>query len=44
MYRFYNVQTETHFYTISGTERASVIAKYPQFQDEGIAYFAWTSP
>ena len=37
--RFYNVQTGTHFYTISPEEVAYVLANYPQFILEGVVYF-----
>jgi uncharacterized protein (DUF1800 family) len=37
--RFYNVQTGTHFYTISPDEVAYVLAHYPQFILEGVVYY-----
>ena len=37
VYRFYNRETGTHFYTISVGERDSVIAAYPQFAVRGRA-------
>ena len=41
VFRFYNTSTSTHFYTISQTERDSVIATYPQFHYEGPAFYAY---
>jgi len=40
VHRFYNSQTGVHFYTISETERANVVANFPQFNHEGVAYHA----
>ena len=40
VHRFYNTQTGVHFYTISETERANVVANLPQFSYEGVAYHA----
>ena len=40
VWRFFNVQTSTHFYTASAAERAFVLATWPQFVDEGVAYRA----
>ena len=40
VFRFYNTQTGTHFYTISVPERDMVLARYPQFAYEGPAYYA----
>lgn len=40
VYRFYNTQTRTHFYTASETERAHVLATWPHFVPEGIAFHA----
>ncbi|MFP8779214.1 DUF1566 domain-containing protein [Hydrogenophaga sp. RWCD_12] len=40
VHRFYNTQSGVHFYTISETERANVVANLPQFQYEGVAYHA----
>jgi Ca2+-binding RTX toxin-like protein len=39
LYRFYNIQTNTHFYTTNVTERDTVIATLPQYHYEGIAYY-----
>lgn len=40
VHRFYNTQTGVHFYTISDSERAHVVATMPQFNYEGVAYHA----
>jgi len=40
VFRFYNVDTQTHFYTASAAERDHVIATYPQFHPEGVAFHA----
>jgi photosystem II stability/assembly factor-like uncharacterized protein len=40
VYRFFNTATSTHFYTGSAAERDYVLAHYPTFQDEGIAFWA----
>ncbi|MGS5086229.1 GDSL-type esterase/lipase family protein [Hydrogenophaga sp. A37] len=42
-YRFFNAQTGAHFYTVSETERDSVIATLPQFQYEGPAFTVSTT-
>lgn len=39
LYRFYNTETNTHFYTASDAERVQVDATLPQYQYEGVAYF-----
>jgi lysophospholipase L1-like esterase len=44
VYRFYNTQTNTHFYTISPTERDMVIAQFPNFVYEGSFFAALTGP
>ncbi|MEO5700668.1 MAG: hypothetical protein ABIS17_09835 [Casimicrobiaceae bacterium] len=44
IFRFYNEQTGAHFYTASAAERAFVLATYPQFLDEGTAFWALASP
>jgi len=41
VYRFYNVLTTGHFFTMSEAEKSSVIANLPQFQYEGIGYYAF---
>jgi len=43
VYRFYNTRTGTHFYTISQAERDAVVAQYPWFTLEGVAYYALTA-
>lgn len=40
VYRFYNPRTDSHFYTISETERANVVARYPWFSFEGTSWYA----
>ena len=40
IYRFFNTTSGAHFYTPSATERDSVEANLPDFQSEGIAYYA----
>jgi uncharacterized protein (DUF1800 family) len=42
VYRFYNTKTGTHFYTISGAERDTVLNNYPQFAYEGAVFWAFT--
>jgi photosystem II stability/assembly factor-like uncharacterized protein len=42
VFRFFNTQTGTHFYTASPEERAHVLATWPQFVEEGVAYRALT--
>jgi len=44
VYRFYNTKTGTHFYTISGAERDTVLNNYPQFAYEGAVFWAFTAP
>ena len=41
VFRFYNTQTGTHFYTINQAERDLVLVRYPHFAYEGPAYFAY---
>jgi hypothetical protein len=41
VYRFYNEGTRAHFYTASLGERDFVIATYPQFRYEGVAFYAY---
>lgn len=40
VWRFFNTQTGTHFYTSSPAERAHVLATWPQFVEEGVVYRA----
>ena len=42
MYRFYSANLNTHFYTISASEKDFVVQTYPTYRLEGIAYYAWT--
>ena len=42
VYRFYNTATGAHFYTIDESEKDNVIAHYPNFKFEGIAFYAFT--
>ena len=44
VFRFYNTQTGTHFYTINQAERDIVLVRYPQFAYEGPAYYAYPQP
>ena len=40
IFRFFNTSTGAHFYTPSTTERDNVEANFPDFQSEGVAYYA----
>lgn len=40
IYRFFNTLTGAHFYTPSAVESNSIEANLPEFQAEGIAYYA----
>ncbi len=40
IYRFFNPTTGAHFYTPSATERDNVENNLPEYQSEGIAYYA----
>jgi photosystem II stability/assembly factor-like uncharacterized protein len=44
VYRFYNTQTGTHFYTSSVTERDSVRSNLPFMTYEGMAFYAASQP
>lgn len=44
VYRFFNIQTGTHFYTSSAAERDQVIATLARYRFEGIGFYAYTSP
>ncbi len=44
VFRFYNVQTGVHFYTISEQERDYISGNLSQFNFEGIAYYASKLP
>jgi cyclophilin family peptidyl-prolyl cis-trans isomerase len=41
IYRFFNTQTGAHFYTPSIAEQNSIEENLPNYQSEGIAYFAF---
>ena len=41
VYRFWNEVTSTHFYTISESEKDYVLAHWPQYIFEGIAFYAF---
>lgn len=43
IYRFYNTETGTHFYTLSAQERDQVSNTLPQYRFEGVAYQAWAA-
>jgi hypothetical protein len=43
VYRFYNNLTGVHFYTISGSERDTVLNNYPQFLYEGAVFWAYNN-
>ena len=42
LYRFFNTQTGTHFYTAAEAEKDSIIENLPSFNVEGTAY--WVDP
>jgi hypothetical protein len=44
VYRFFNTQTGTHFFTISEAEKNNIIATLPHFTYEGIAWYCYTAP
>ncbi|NBC31314.1 MAG: hypothetical protein GVY13_01430 [Alphaproteobacteria bacterium] len=44
VYRFYNIETGTHFYTASETEKDFVASELDEFQFEGAAYRASAEP
>jgi uncharacterized protein (DUF1800 family) len=44
VFRFYNTQTGTHFYTASPAERDRVVATWPQFAYEGPVFEALPQP
>jgi hypothetical protein len=41
VYRFFNDQTGTHFYTTSTLERDIVLSRWPQFLYEGPVFYAY---
>ena len=42
MFRFFNTETGTHFFTQSTVERDSIIENLPSFNLEGEAYLGYT--
>ncbi len=44
IYRFYNRESGTHFYTVSVAERDGVVAAFPQFAYEGATFAAHAQP
>jgi lysyl endopeptidase len=43
VYRFFNVKTGAHFYTMNAAERDHVIASYPEFHYEGPSFYAYNA-
>ncbi len=43
IHRFFNIWTGAHFFTPSPLERDYVLATYPQFQYEGVGFYAYSS-
>lgn len=41
VYRFYNIRSGAHFYTVSADERDYVIRTYKDFQYENVAFYAY---
>jgi hypothetical protein len=41
VYRFFNTQTGTHFFTISEAEKNNIIATLPHFTFEGVAWYCF---
>lgn len=41
VYRFFNTETGTHFYTISEDEKNYILANWPQFHFYGSAFYAY---
>ena len=44
MYRFFNNNAGGHFFTISESEKATVISNYNWFRYEGIGFYAYPAP
>lgn len=44
VYRFFNLNTGCHFYTISETEKDTVIANYDWYRYEGVSWYAFIAP
>ena len=41
IYRFFSTQTNAHFFTIDEEEKDTIIANYPWYRYEGIAWYAY---
>ncbi len=41
VFRFYNRKTGAHFYTVSAAERDTIVATYPAFTYEGVAFYGY---
>jgi photosystem II stability/assembly factor-like uncharacterized protein len=44
VYRLFNAQTQSHFFTASADERNAVLAALPYFSDESIAFYGFLNP
>ena len=44
VYRFFNRDTQAHFYTASPAERDYIVAHWPEFANEGVAFYALAEP
>lgn len=44
VFRFYNLKTGAHFYTNSVAQRDAVIAAFPDFKYESVAFYAYAKP
>ncbi|MGC4244757.1 MAG: trypsin-like serine protease [Herbaspirillum sp.] len=44
IYRLYNRQTATHFFTTNPLERDQALQKFPQFSNEGIGFYSYVAP
>jgi hypothetical protein len=44
VYRFFNPVTGNHFYTATETERQIVLNNLPDFEDEGVVFYAYAGP
>ncbi len=44
VFRFFNNQTGTHFFTTSTIERDIVLSRWPQFMYEGAVFYAYLNP
>jgi hypothetical protein len=43
-YRFFNAQTQAHFFTSSADERDAIVRSLPAFQYEGVAFYTSATP